>query len=395
MNKLTIKDVALKNKKIIIRVDFNVPLDEHLEITDDRRIEEALPTIRYCLQQGAAKVILMSHLGRPEGKVVETLRLKPIAQRVEKHLREKVLMLNDSVGEEVSQSIQKSSARVILLENLRFYKEETKNDLEFAKKLASLADIYVNDAFGTAHRAHASTTGITQFLPSVAGFLIEKEILYLGKAVHNPERPFVIILGGAKVSDKIALIENLINKVDAILIGGGMVYTFLKAQGKNIGKSILEEDKVEFAKNILKKAEEANVRIVLSSDFVVVRDIKNDKEKKIVKDIPDGWEGLDIGPQTVKQFQEVLAKAKTIIWNGPVGVFERDAYAEGTKQIAQYLAALKNVTTIIGGGDSAAAVSKFGLEKAMTHISTGGGASLEFLEGKELPGIAALKDKKD
>ncbi len=394
MNKLNLKDIPIKDKKLIIRVDFNVPLDSNLKITDDRRIKEALPTIQYALKQGAAKVILMSHLGRPKDKVVEELRLTPVARRLEELLGEKVLKLDDCIGESIQQKINASQERVILLENLRFHKEEEANDPNFAKSLATLADIYLNDAFGTAHRAHASTVGITKFLPSVAGFLIEKEITYLGKALENPRRPFVVIMGGAKVSDKIVMIENLLSKADAILIGGGMAYTFLKAQGKNVGTSKLEADKIEVAKSLLEKAKKAKVTIAISSDFVVVTKFESSSDMKIVKDIPDGWMGVDIGPETRKRFKEILSTAKTIIWNGPVGVFENDAFAQGTKEIAQCIASLKDVTTIIGGGDSAAAILKFGLEDKMTHISTGGGASLEFLEGKELPGIAALQDKK-
>ena len=393
MNKSTIKDMDIRNKKVIVRVDFNVPLDDQLKITDDRRIQEAIPTIKYLLDQKAAKVILMSHLGRPDGKVVENLRLTPVAKRLEQLLGEKALKLDECTGPLVEQSIRSSKERVVLLENLRFHKEEEKNDPSFAKQLASLADIYVNDAFGTAHRAHASTAGITKYLPSAAGFLIEKEIKYLGEAVNNPKRPFVVILGGVKVSDKITLVENLLNKADAILIGGGMAYTFLKAQGKNIGNSKLEPDKVDTAKALLEKAKKKGVEMVLTTDFVIVQKFDAPQTLKIVDEIPDGWEGLDIGPKTRKRFKDVLSKAKTVVWNGPVGVFEVDAYAEGTKDIAQYLADLKGVTTIVGGGDSAAAVSKFGVDGKITHISTGGGASLEFLEGKELPGIAALSDK--
>lgn len=393
MDKLTVKEVCLKEKKVIVRVDFNVPLDEKLNITDDRRIREALPTIKYILDQKAKKVILMSHLGRPEGQVVEDMRLKPIAAKLQELLKEKVLRLDDCIGETVRKAIETSSERVILLENLRFYKAETKNDPEFAKKLASLADIYVNDAFGTAHRAHASTEGITKYLTSAAGFLLEKEMTYLGKAVGNPAKPFIVVLGGKKVSDKILLIENLIPKANTIIIGGGMAYTFLKSQGKTIGKSICENDKVDLAKSLLEKAKVKGVKIVLPEDFVIVESFDKPQGRRIAVDIPEGWEGVDIGPKTRKKFQEILKTAKTVVWNGPMGVFEIDAFAEGTKEVAQCLAGLKGVTTIIGGGDSAAAVSKFGLEEGMTHISTGGGASLEFLEGKELPGIAALTDK--
>ncbi len=394
MNKLTIKDTDVEGKRVIIRVDFNVPLDEKLNITDDRRIREALPTIQYVLKQGAAKVILMSHLGRPEGQVVEDQRMAPVGKHLQKLLAQPVLCTRDCVGEEVRTAIETSKEKIVLLENLRFHKAETKNDPEFAKKLASLADIYVNDAFGTSHRAHASTAGITAYLPSAAGFLLEKEIAYLSQAVHNPAKPFVIILGGAKVSDKIALIENMLPKVNAIVIGGGMAYTFLKAQGLPIGKSLLEADKIETAKSILEKAKQLKVEVAVSSDFVVVRDFKNPQERKTVATIPDGWEGIDIGPETRKNFKKVLSGARTIVWNGPLGVFEVDEYAEGTREIAEYVAGLKGVTSIVGGGDTAAAVAKFDCEEGMTHISTGGGASLELLEGKVLPGIAALTDKK-
>ncbi|MCB9771039.1 MAG: phosphoglycerate kinase [Candidatus Omnitrophica bacterium] len=394
MNKLTVKDLDLKGKKVLIRVDFNVPLDDKLNITDDRRITEAVATIDYVLKQGAAKVILMSHLGRPEGQVVENQRLAPVGKRLEKLLSQKVLCTKDCVGPEVKKAIELSQEKVILLENLRFHKAETKNDPEFAKQLASLADVFVNDAFGTSHRAHASTHGVTQYLKSAAGFLLEKEINYLGKAIDNPARPFVIILGGAKVSDKIALIENMLPKVNAIIIGGGMAYTFLKSQGKEIGTSLLEADKVSVAKDLLEKAQKANVKIELSRDFVVVKDFKNPAELKIVKDIEPGWSGVDIGPETRKAFKAVLSTAKTIVWNGPVGVFEVKEYSDGTRELAEYVSSLKGVTSIVGGGDTAAAVAKFNCEAGMTHISTGGGASLELLEGKVLPGIAALTDKK-
>jgi len=393
LSKTTLKDYDLKGLIVLIRVDFNVPLDDQLKITDDRRIVASLETIKYILDQGASKIILMSHLGRPKGQVVDKLKLTPVAEKLEELLGEKVLKCEDCVGKDVEKQIKDCKERVILLENLRFHKNETDNDPEFSKQLASLAEVYVNDAFGTAHRAHASTVGVTQYLPSVAGFLLEKEIKFLGKVLENPERPFVVILGGAKVADKISLIENLLNSADSIIIGGGMAYTFLKALGKNIGNSILEEDKIEVAKNLLSQAEKKGVEIVLTSDFVVVENIDAPDTLKIVDDIPDGWEGLDIGPKTREQFRKILAKAKTIMWNGPVGVFEIDAYAEGTKNIAEFLATLEGVSTIVGGGDSAAAVNKFKVEDKMTHISTGGGASLEFLEGKELPGIAALTEK--
>lgn len=394
MNKMTVKDLDIKDKKVIIRADFNVPLDKELNITDDIRILSSLPTINYVLENGAFKVILMSHLGRPKGEGPEdAFRLNPVAKRLEEVLGQKVLKLDDCVGDEVKAKVDSATEKIILLENLRFYKQEKKNDPAFAKQLASLADVYVNDAFGTAHRAHASVAGITEYLPSGAGFLLEKEIKYFGQVVENPQKPFVVILGGAKVSDKIPLVESLIKKADSILIGGGMAYTFLKALGKNIGNSKLEADKIDIAKSLLEKAKQAGVQIVLSEDYVIVEDFDKPETKKIVDEIPDGWNSLDIGPKTRESFKKVLAEAKTIVWNGPVGVFEIDAYAEGTKDIAEYLATLKDATIIVGGGDSAAAVAKFGVADKMTHISTGGGASLEFLEGKELPGIAALKDK--
>lgn len=394
MNKLTVKDIALKGKKVIMRVDFNAPLDKQLNITDDTRITAALPTIRYILEKGASKVILMSHLGRPDGKIIENLRLDPVCARLEELLSEKVVKCDDCVGPAVKEKIAKSPQRIILLENLRFHSEEEKNDPQFSKELASLADIYVNDAFGTAHRAHASTAGITKYLPSAAGFLLEKEINYLGQAIENPQKPFVVILGGAKVSDKILMIENLLPKADAIIIGGGMAYTFLKTQGLEIGNSKLEKDKLGVAKKVLEKAESKGVRVALPIDHLVTENIESADNLKTVAQIPVGWFAVDIGPKTAENFKKVLSTAKTIVWNGPLGIFEKDAFAQGTKEIAQYIANLKGVVSIIGGGDTAAAINKFNLEKAMTHISTGGGASLEFLEGKELPGIAALNDKK-
>lgn len=394
MNKQTIKDIIIKGKKVIIRVDFNVPLDAQFHITDNRRIAGALPTIQYALAQGAAKVILMSHLGRPAGSGFEpAFSLAPVAKGLQELLKEKVLLLNDCIGPAVKESIAKSSERVVLLENLRFHKAEEKNDPAFAKELASLADVYVNDAFGTAHRAHASTAGITAYLPSVAGFLIEKELQYLGSAINNPKRPLAVILGGAKVSDKIELIKTLLTKANILVIGGGMAYTFLKAQGINVGNSKLEKDKVDLARELLAEAKAKGVEIALTSDFVITQSFMSD-DCKISDVIPDGWESLDIGPKTRERYKAILSTAKTIVWNGPLGVFEREAYAKGTRAIADHLASLKDATVIVGGGDSAAAVAQFGLEDKMTHISTGGGASLEFLEGKTLPGIAALNDKK-
>ncbi len=394
MPKKTLKDVSVKGKKVIVRVDFNVPLDKNRKITDDRRIQAALPTIRYLLEHDAAKVILMSHLGRPDGQVLDEFKLDPVAGRLSELLGEKVLKLDDCIGEEVAEKIKDSSERVLLLENLRFHKEEKKNDRDFAKKLASTADVYVNDAFGSAHRAHASVAGITEHLPSAAGFLLEKEIRYLGGVIENPQKPFVVILGGAKVSDKIAVIENLIEKADAILIGGGMAYTFLKARGVKVGKSKLEPDKVDLARELLEKARQKGVEVVLSTDYVIVPDFDQPEKKKVITgDIPDDWEGVDIGPKTVERFREILKDAKTIVWNGPVGVFEIDAFAAGTRAIAEFIAGIEGASTIIGGGDSAAAVSKFKVDDKMTHISTGGGASLEYLEGKTLPGVAAIEEK--
>jgi len=393
MNKLTVRDLDLNGKRVIMRVDFNVPLDDQLNITDERRIQAVLPTIKHILSQSPKKLILMSHLGRPKGEAIDSMKLTPVAAKLQELLGEEVLRLDDCVGSKVEQAIDGGSERVVLLENLRFHKEETKNDPNFAKQLASLADVYINDAFGTAHRAHASTEGITHFLTSAAGFLLEKEMNFLGKVINDPERPFVVVLGGAKVSDKILLIERLISKADAIIIGGGMAYTFLKAQGKSIGNSLCENDKLDLANDLLKKAEKANVKIALTTDFVIVDNLDNPGGKKTVSVIPDGWESVDIGLETCKNYKEILSTAKTIVWNGPMGVFEIEAFAQGTRAIAEYLAAMKDVTTIIGGGDSAAAVSKFGLDDAMTHISTGGGAFLELLEGKSLPGIIALTDK--
>ena len=395
MNKMTIRDVDLKGKKVIIRVDFNVPLEAG-KITDDIRIRAAVPTIKYALDHGAARVILMSHLGRPAGKGFEQeFSLAPAAARLAELVGQPVKLLSDCVGDGVRKDLAAAPEKLVLLENLRFHKAEEKNDPAFAKELASLADIYVNDAFGTAHRAHASTAGVAAYLPAVSGFLIEKELQYLGKAVNNPERPFVVILGGAKVSDKILLIENLLKKANSILIGGGMAYTFLKAQGIGIGDSKLEKDKVDLAKALLEKAKAAGVHIELTRDFVIVPNFDSN-DAKISDTIPDGFMSLDIGPKTREAFKAILSKARTVVWNGPLGVFEREAFLQGTKDIALHLAALKDkgVQTIIGGGDSAAAVLKFGLDDKMTHISTGGGASLEYLEGKELPGITALNDKK-
>ena len=393
MSKLTLKDVDLKGKKVLVRCDFNVPQDENLNITDDTRIRASLPTIKYILEKNPQKLILISHLGRPDGKAVAKYSLKPVAQRLRELLDEEVRMLSDCVGELIQNEINSVPERVILLENLRFHPEEEKNDPAFSKALSGLADIFVNDAFGTAHRAHASTEGITHYLISAAGFLLEKEINYLGSTLEKPKKPFVLILGGAKVSDKIGVILNLLPKADEILIGGGMSYTFLKAQGKQIGNSKLEKDKLDTAKAILEKAGKQKVKILLPVDNIITDKIEvNSNVKTVGENIPDGWIGVDIGPKTIKNYCAALKKAKTIIWNGPLGIFELDAFANGSKKVAGFISRLK-VVTIIGGGDTAAAIVKFHLESKMTHISTGGGASLEFLEGKTLPGIAALTNK--
>jgi len=393
VQKLTLKDVDLKDKTILIRADFNVPQDESLNITDDTRIRATLPTLKYILQNRPKKIILMSHLGRPDGKRVDKYSLKPVAKRLEELLGEGVSFLVDCIGDNIKKGIQSAKPRIVLLENLRFHAEEEANDANFAKQLASLADIYINDAFGTAHRAHASTEGVAHFLKAAAGFLLEKEIQYLGTAVQDPKKPFMLILGGAKVSDKIGVIENLLPKCDTILIGGGMAYTFLKAQGKAIGNSKLEKDKLDLAEGLLDKAKAQNKEILLPVDHIVVDNIAADAKAEVVQEnIPDGKIAVDIGPKTIKLFEETLKSAQTIVWNGPLGIFEMEPFSKGTEEVAKFLSTLK-ATTIIGGGDTAAAVAKFKLEDKMTHISTGGGASLEFLEGRTLPGIAALTDR--
>ena len=396
MSKKTIRDIDVRGKKVIVRCDFNVPLDDKGNITDDIRITAALPTIQYLIEN-KAKIILMSHMGRPDGEANMKYTLKPVAERLVKLLGQPVAFVSSPavVDEHVKAAADRlGEGHVLLLENLRFRKEETKNGEEFSKELASLAEIFVNDAFGTAHRAHSSTAGIAAFLPAVSGFLIEKEVKFLGGAVENPERPFVAIMGGSKVGDKILVIENLLKKVDTLIIGGGMMFTFFKAQGLEIGKSILDADNVGLAADLMKKAEEAGVKLLLPVDTVAATEFSNEAEADVyAKDaIPADRMGMDIGPESIKLFEGEIAKAKTIIWNGPVGVFEMPSFAEGTRSIAEALADSDGVT-IIGGGDSAAAVELFGLAEEMTHISTGGGASLEFLEGKELPGIAVLEDK--
>ena len=394
MNKKTVKDIDLKGKKVFVRCDFNVPMDENQNITDNTRIKAALPTIKYLLEQNC-KIILASHLGRPKGEVKPEYSLKPVAKELSKLLGKEVIMANDVIGEDATTKAENlKEGEIMLLENVRFHREETDNDPEFAKKLASMAEIFVNDAFGTAHRAHASTTGIADYIPGVAGFLIEKELKFLGNAINNPERPFVAILGGAKVSDKIGVIDSLLDKVDTLMIGGGMAYTFFKAQGYNVGNSLCEVEKTDLALQAMEKAKSKGVKLLLPIDTKVGKEFKPDTESKTVAwtEIPDEWEGFDIGEKTIEMFKNELQSAKTVIWNGPLGLFEFDQFAIGTNEIAKTLANL-DATTIIGGGDSAAAVTKAGLADKMTHISTGGGASLEFLEGKKLPGIECLQDK--
>jgi len=394
VNKKTIEDIQVKGKRVLVRCDFNVPLDENLQITNDNRIRAALPTVTYLMNQGA-RVILCSHLGRPKGEVNPKFSLAPVAKRLAEVLGVNVPLAEDVVGESAKAlAMGLADGDVMLLENVRFEKAETKNEPDFAKKLADLAEIYVNDAFGSAHRAHASTEGVAHYLPAVAGYLIGKELAVMGKALENPDRPFVAILGGAKVSDKIGVINNLLEKVDALIIGGGMAYTFFKAQGGSIGKSLCENDKLDLARDLLKKAEEKGVALLLPTDNVAGKEFKNDTERMVVEPmhIPDDFEGMDIGPETRKMFAAQIKPAKTVIWNGPMGVFEFENFAEGTRAIAQACSECGG-TTIIGGGDSAAAVQKMGYGDKVTHISTGGGASLEFLEGIELPGVAALNDK--
>ena len=394
MNKKTVKDIDLKGKKVFVRCDFNVPMDENQNITDNTRIKAALPTIKYLLEQNC-KIILASHLGRPKGEVKPEYSLKPVAKELSKLLEKEVIMANDVIGEDATtKATNLKEGEILLLENVRFHREETDNDPEFAKKLASMAEIFVNDAFGTAHRAHASTTGIADYIPGVAGFLIEKELKFLGNAINNPERPFVAILGGAKVSDKIGVIDSLLDKVDTLMIGGGMAYTFFKAQGYNVGNSLCEVEKTGLALEAMEKAKAKGVKLLLPIDTKIGKEFKPDTESKTVAwtEIPDEWEGFDIGEKTIEMFKNELQNAKTVIWNGPLGLFEFEQFAIGTNEIAKTLAEL-DAPTIIGGGDSAAAVTQAGLADKMTHISTGGGASLEFLEGKKLPGIECLQDK--
>ncbi len=395
MNKKTVEDIDVKGKRVLARVDFNVPQDEYGHITDDTRITAALPTIEYLMAHGA-KTILVSHLGRPKG-ITPKYTLEPVSARLEELIGQPVELLDDDIGDEVKEAIGlMKEGDVVLLENVRFYPEEEKNDPEFASKLASVADVYVNDAFGTAHRAHASTEGVAHFLPGVAGFLMRKELDYLGGALTEPKRPFVAILGGAKVKDKIGVIRQLLTKVDTLIIGGGMAYTFLRAKGLQIGKSLLDASNIEFCKEILA---EAGDKILLPEDVVISNANPFDGgedacETKVVSvtDIPADWEGADIGPKTIEKFRAAIAGAATVVWNGPMGIFEFSKFANGTRAVAQALAD-SSAITIIGGGDSAAAVQQMGFGEKMTHISTGGGASLEFLEGKALPGVVALQDK--
>lgn len=392
MNKKSIRDVNLAGKRVFCRVDFNVPMQDGV-ITDDTRIRAALPTIRFLLDAGA-KVILASHFGRPKGQVVEEMRLTPVAAHLSALLGKEVKKLDDSVGPDVEAAVSNmQNGDVILLENVRFHAGEEKNDPELAQRFAQLADVFVNDAFGAAHRAHASTAGIARYIPAVAGLLMEKEIRFLGGALTRPERPFTAIVGGAKVKDKIAVIENLLTKVDNLIIGGGMANTFLKAKGYGIGASLCEDDKLDLARSLMAQAEERGVQLLMPVDVVVADRFAPDAQKQTVSvdAIPDGWMALDIGPKTVELFRGVIVDSRTVVWNGPMGVFEMDAFAQGTIGVAQAMAACSG-TTIIGGGDSVAAVEKAGVAEQMTHISTGGGASLEFMEGKELPGVAVLQD---
>ncbi len=394
MSKKTVRDIDVKGKKVLVRCDFNVPMDEDKNITDNRRIVAALDTIKYLLEQNC-KVILCSHLGRPKGEVNPKYSLAPVAKELSRLLGKEVKLAEDVVGESAKAlTSNMSEGEIVLLENVRYEAGEEKNDEELSKKFASLAEVYVNDAFGTAHRAHSSTTGVASFLPAVSGFLIEKELKFLGSALENPERPFVAILGGAKVSDKIGVIDNLLEKVDTLIIGGGMAYTFFKAMGYEVGKSLCEVDKLDLAKSLMEKAKAKGVKLMLPVDNRVGKEFSNDTESKFVNstEIPADWEGLDIGPKTIEMYSEELRNAKTVVWNGPLGAFEMEQFAEGTNSIARILADVE-ATTIVGGGDSAAAVEKVGLADKFTHISTGGGASLEFLEGKKLPGIEALQDK--
>lgn len=396
MPKLTIDDLQLSGKRVLVRVDFNVPLDKNLCITDDNRIVQALPTIKKVLEQNG-KAVLCSHFARPEGKVVPEMSLKPVAVRLSELLGKPVKLAPDCIGPETEKLVNEmQNGEVILLENLRFHKAETKGDEEFARQLAALGDVFINDAFGAAHRAHASVSVLTKFFKqTAAGYLMEKEIKFIGGVVAHPQKPLVAILGGAKVSDKIKVIENLLDKTDKIIIGGAMMFTFLKAQGKNTGNSLVEDDCLDLALSLLEQAKAKGVEFILPIDAVVAREFKNEADHKVVSvdEIEDGWMGLDIGPASVKKFSDALIKVKTVVWNGPMGVFEMENYAQGTIGVCQAIAGLKDAITIIGGGDSAAAAEQLGFADQFSHVSTGGGASLEFLEGKELPGVVTISDK--
>lgn len=397
MNKMTLEDVDVSGKKVLMRVDFNVPIEDG-NITDDNRIVQALPSIEYVIENGG-KLILMSHLGRPGGSPDESLSLQPVATHLQSLLDTEVHFAKDCIGETAKSVIEQAGDNeIILLENVRFHKGEKANDEEFSKKLAAHGDLFCNDAFGSSHRAHSSVAGVTRFLqPAVSGFLLEKEIQYLNGSVNNPDRPFVAILGGAKVSDKIGVIDNLLGKVDTIIIGGGMTYTFYKAKGLPIGNSMVEDEKVDLAKKLMEKAEEKGIKFMLPMDSVIAKEFKNDAEHKVVDEdgIEEGWMALDIGPQSAISFGNIIKNAETVVWNGPMGVFEMENYAGGTVAVAEALAEAtkRGATTIIGGGDSASAIKQAGLEDSVSHVSTGGGASLMFLEGKELPGVTALTDK--
>ncbi len=394
MEKRTVRDVEVAGRRVLVRVDFNVPLDEHGRVADDRRIRESLPTVRYLLEQGAA-VVLMSHLGRPGGRVVEELRMAPVGERLAQLLGRPVRVLPDCVGPEVEAVVARlQPGEVALLENLRFHPGEEANDPDFAAALARLGDLYVNDAFGTAHRAHASTVGVAAHLPAVAGLLMEKEIRYLSRLLESPEHPFVAVLGGKKVSDKIGVLRNLLERVDAVLVGGGMAYTFLRSQGYRVGRSLVEEDKVELARELIERARARGVQLWLPEDVVVAERPSPEVPRRVVPagEIPEGWMGLDIGPRTAERFAGVIQGARLVVWNGPMGVFELEPFAAGTRAVAEAVARCPG-TTVVGGGDTAAAVERFGLLERFDHVSTGGGASLEFLEGRELPGIRVLQDR--
>lgn len=392
--KKSIRDMELKEKRVLVRVDFNVPLDSRGEVADDSRIKATLPTIRYLLERDA-RIILVSHLGRPKGKVVSELRMDAVAARLAEILGGKIKKADGVTGTEVARKVSAMKAgEILLLENVRFYPEEEKNDPQFARELASLAEVYINDAFGTAHRAHASTVGVAEHLPAAAGLLMERELEVLGKVLSNPERPFTAILGGAKISDKIGVIENLLKKVDVLIIGGGMANTFLKASGLEVGESLVEEDKLEEARNFMQQAEKQSIRLMLPGDLVVAEEVQENADYRVLSsnEVPEGWKIVDIGPAASAEFSNVIKNAHTVFWNGPMGVFEKQPFDRGTRAIAQALAASPG-TTVVGGGDSIAAIKGIGVASAISHLSTGGGASLKFLEGKELPGVAVLDDK--